>query len=217
MKKYFCLFVCVILGITCFSQNGTIEQDPSAKIILDQVFAKIKKNRTMQVKISGIETLESTKSSESFKGFYYFKNNSYKYTTKDLEITDDSKSQWVYFPNESEVSITKSESNEIFALNPNNLFTLYEKLNYELPNEYTKNGKKFVSIKLISRTSSIKVIYLHINKLTSEIVSVKILFNGVSIIINIDEIKTDVEIDDNMFIFDKTKYPVGTNFNIETD
>jgi len=41
--------------------------------------------------------------------------------------------------------------------------------------------------------------------------------DGVSIIINIDEIKTDVEIDDNMFIFDKTKYPVGTNFNIETD
>lgn len=187
------------------------QNDPAAKSILDKVSAKFKTLKTIQANYTLDVTNRSGKSAGKKSGLIYVKNTKFLITEKSLEITSDGKKMWKYEPEANEVTVSDVENNGQ-GMTPQRLFTnFYDKdFLYKLNGNKTINGKKLAEIELTptdKRKNFFKV-YVYVDQAQQMIVSSKIYENSGNIYeYSISNLKTNIPLDDALFVFNKAKHP----------
>src|ERR1700722_10396 len=173
---------------TCYSQNN----DPDAKMILDQASAKIKSYKT----IKAVFTLQLQDaqgvSQGTKKGTVLMKGNKYLVQITGQEIYSDGKTIWTYDKSANEVTITKVDPGSS-SISPQKLLTnFYDKdFIYKVNGEQKMGTRTVVEIEITptDKTQNFHKIYLYVDKKTHLITSGKFLDKSNSrYIYNIDSL-----------------------------
>jgi outer membrane lipoprotein-sorting protein len=206
MKQFFTLCLAAICALPTIAQN-----DPAAKALLDKVSKKFKSLTTVQGNYNLTVTNRAGKPAGKKSGQIFVKGTKYKLTEQSIQIFSDGKKIWKYEPAANEVSVSAvDESNS--GITPAKLFTnFYDKdFLYKLNGPVTVGGKKLQEIEMTptDKRKSFYKVYLYIDETQSMIVSSKIYENSGNVYnYTISNLKTNQPLADNMFVFEKSKYP----------
>lgn len=204
--KHILFAIALLLALPAISQN-----DPAAKALLDKVSKKFKGLTTVQGNYSLTVTTRAGKPAGKKSGQIFVKGAKYKITEQSMQILCDGKKVWKYEPAANEVSVSAVD-NSSGAITPQKLFTnFYDKdFLYKLNGPVTVNGKKVQEIEMTptDKRKSFYKVYVYVDEAQSMIVSSKIYENSGNIYnYSISNLKTNAALADNLFAFDKAKYP----------
>jgi len=204
--KHILFAIALLLALPAISQN-----DPAAKALLDKVSKKFKGLTTVQGNYSLTVTTRAGKPAGKKSGQIFVKGAKYKITEQSMQILCDGKKVWKYEPAANEVSVSAVD-NSSGAITPQKLFTnFYDKdFLYKLNGPVTVNGKKVQEIEMTptDKRKSFYKVYVYIDEAQSMIVSSKIYENSGNIYnYSISNLKINAALADNLFAFDKAKYP----------
>lgn len=208
MKK---LISCTILmlgtSLCLFAQT-----DIKAKTILADVSKKYRSFNSVKADFSYTIDNPQAKVKDTQSGTLLIlsKVNKYKVTLKGQELISDGKSQWTYLIADKEVQLNHID-NSPNALNPANIFTIYEKgFKYLYVEDSKVNGRTCYVIDLIpldDKRSFFKV-RLQIDKINKLITNALIFDkNGNRYTYSIKSFTPNMNVPDSTFTFDSKKYP----------
>ena len=189
------------------------QQDAKAKEILDKLSQTSKSYKTIQIDFAF--TLENKTGSvtETNEGSVALKGKSYRLhmPAMGMEVFSNGAATWSYLTESNEVNITENEDDSDAALNPANLFTIYEKgFKYTYVGEESIGGKTAQVIDLFptDKAKEFSKVRLYIDKTKYQILRAK-TFNkdGNVYILSMKNMKTDQALTDDYFKFDAAKYP----------
>ena len=187
------------------------QNDPAAKAILDKVSAKFKTLKTVQADYTLNVTSRAGKNAGRKNGSIFLKNPKYLITEKSMEITSDGNKMWKYEPAANEVTVSDVD-NSTSSLTPQKLFTnFYDKdFLYKLNGDKKIGGKTVKEIELtpIDKRKTFFKVYVYVDPVQQMIISSKIFENSGNVYdYSISNLKTNVALDDAMFVFNKAKHP----------
>ena len=197
MKKSILILICYPFFI--FSQEN------KAKSILDLLSNKTKSYSSIKAEFTNTFSNTITDLNESQSGTIYLKENAYKLELESQIIISDGETNWIYLIDEEEVNITEIDDEEN-ELNPSKIFTIYEDgYNYKFINE----GSNVYQINLIPKESSpFSKVELFINKHKMQISSFNMIDKqGSNYKYTIDSFETNIEFNNDFFIFNTKEYP----------
>lgn len=211
MVNYFMILFFLVFTFAVNAQN-----DPQATAILEQVSAKNKAYKTVDASftITGTNSQNGEKTTQ--KGNLLMKGDKYMIKLPDSEIYFDGKDVYNYLPASKEVNISKpqpsnSKGEDIFISNPKDIFKIYQKdFKNKFIKESTAAGKTIYEIDLypIDLQKKFNRIRMQVDKNTSQIISLKAFFkDGFQYAITFDKFEVNKNLPDNLFVFDKAKYP----------
>jgi outer membrane lipoprotein carrier protein len=198
--------------IVAKAQNNSIgKNDPDAKKILDQVSAKAKSYKSIQADFTIEVQNAAGKVEGSKKGTVYLKGTQYHVSITGQEIFCDGKNSWSYDKSTNEVTISKVDPT-VKTISPEKFFTdFYDKdFLYKLNGDVKQGNKALQEIELtpVDKTKTFYKVYLYIDKATKMIHSLKSLEkNGAKDILTINKLVGNTSISDDLFVFNKAKYP----------
>jgi outer membrane lipoprotein-sorting protein len=208
MKHFFLL---IFLAVSFTASNAQVKNDPAAKTILDSVSKKFKTFTTVDATFSYKVESAAGKVLSNKTGSIKLKGTKYRVSFNGQEIFCDGKTVWNYDKAANEVTISKMESSS-GMITPQKLFTNF----YDKDFLYILNGEKKVGNKTLQEIEMTPVdkskpfhkVYVQVDKTAQTIYSTKVLENaGNRYTYTISTMKTNKVIADNVFVFDKTKYP----------
>lgn len=191
--------------------SGYKEIDPKAKTILDKVSSKNKTYKTIKAEFAIILENKKENIKDSKKGIIWIKGNKYKVDLNISTIFFDGKTQWTYMKESNEVNITDPDPKDDNTLNPAKIFSIYEsgfKIRF-IKEKFEKN-RAIYEIELYPKDlkKDFTKINLKIDKDKMQIFSMKRFGkDGTDFYLEIISIKPNEEMADNLFLFDKTKFP----------
>lgn len=186
-------------------------QDAKAKQILDKVSAKFKTLKTVTANYTLKVTTRAGKNAGEKTGQIFLKSTKYHITNKSMQITSDGKKMWKFEPDANEVTVSSVEANSQ-GFTPQKLFTnFYDKdFIYKLNGNKTVGGKSVAEIELTptdKRKTFFKV-YVYVDQAQQMIVSSKIFENSGNVYdYSVTNMKTNMPLEDNLFVFDAKKHP----------
>ena len=198
--------------------NLMAQQDPKAKEILDKLSQTTRSYQSIQIEFSF--TLENKKNNvnQTNEGEVVLKGKSYRLHMPvfSMEIFCDGTTTWSYLTEAKECNISGVEEEKEGALNPANIFTIYEKgFNYAYIGEENFAGKTVQMLDLfpVDKSKEFVKVRLYIDKTKSQIAKAQ-TFNkdGNTYVLVLKNMKTNIELKDDYFKFDKAKYP-GVEMN----
>jgi outer membrane lipoprotein-sorting protein len=208
MKKIYSLLM--ILGMASLS-FGQAKNDPAAKAILDAVSAKFKTYKTVSANFTYKVENAAGKALSTKKGTIQMKATKYRVVFSGQEIFCNGVTVWNYDKAAGEVTINKLD-NSAGTVTPQKLFTNF----YDKDFLYLLNGEKKIGGKVIQEIEMTPVdkskpffkVYLQIDKATSTIYSTRVMENaGNRYSYTVTSMKTNLPLNENLFTFDKKKYP----------
>lgn len=208
MRAIFLFSVLILVAGSLFAQ-----QDVKAKEILDKLSQTSKNYKTIQIDFSF--TLENKTGSvtETNEGSVALKGKSFRLhmPAMGMEVYSNGLVTWSYLTESNEVNISENDADSDAALNPANLFTIYEKgFNYTYIGEETISGKTSQVIDLfpIDKAKEFTKVRLYVDKSKYQILRAK-TFNkdGNVYTLSMKNMKTDQILADDYFKFDPTKFP----------
>ena len=208
MKKFYIVAMMLSMGIFSAAQTSS---DPAAKVILDAVSAKFKTFKTVQASFTYKVENAIGKTLSTKTGTILMKGTKYKVSFGGQEIFCDGTTIWNYDKSANEVTISKLDAST-GMITPQKLFTNF----YDKDFLYILNGEKKVGKKTIQEIEMTPVdkskpfhkVYVQIDKAAKTIYSTKVLENaGNRYSYTVSTMKTNILLADNLFVFDKTKYP----------
>jgi outer membrane lipoprotein-sorting protein len=208
MKKLLVL----LLVISGFGYGANAQNDAKAKAILAEVSKKYRSYDVVKTDFNF--TLESpqNKSKDTQQGTLIVKAgaNKYRVVMTDQDMISDGKSQWTYLKKDKEVQVSVVDKSGD-ALNPAQIFTLYEKgFKYLFTGEKKVGSKIYQMIDLspLDTKKSYFKIRLGINKAAKQIASVLIFDkNGNKYTYDVKTFVPNVKVPESTFAFDPKKYP----------
>lgn len=210
MKKYIILFLSILLTTVTFSQNSE-----EAKSLLDQVSTKMSAYENMYLGFSQTLTNEEAGINEGdeppIRGEINLKGELYNLNYLGNNFIYDGKKLYVINNEEKEISITDGDMNENDGfIYPSKLLTFYKE-GYNLEMGLLKNikGRKiqFVTLNPIDSTSDIVKVELGIDAKTNHIYKlIQTGSNGAKTTFTITNFKSNQDLSENFFKFDKQKY-----------
>ncbi len=213
IKTYIMKRLNFILLMTIFTiQAGAqAKNDPDAKAILDAVSAKFKTFTTVQAKFSYKVENAAGKTLSSKTGTIQMKGTKYRISFSGQEIFSNGVTSWSYDKAANEVTINNIESSA-GTVTPQKLFTnFYDKdFLYMLNGEKKSGGKTLQEIEMtpVDKNKVFHKVYVQIDKVNKTIYSTKVLEKaGNRYTYTVTSMKTNLAMSDNVFIFDKKKYP----------
>jgi outer membrane lipoprotein-sorting protein len=205
----------VLLFSVLFLVTGSLfaQQDAKAKEILDKLSQTSKSYKTVQIDFSFTLENKSGSVTETNEGMVALKGKSYRLhmPAMGMEVFSNGVATWSYLTESNEVNISDNEADSGAALNPANLFTIYEKgFNYTYIGEESIGGKASEVIDLFptDKTKTFTKVRLCIDKSKYQILRAK-TFNkdGNVYTLSMKNMKTDLNLTDDYFKFDPAKYP----------
>lgn len=203
------LLISSLLLITAF---GMAAQDPKAKEILDKVSQINRSYKTIQIDFTFTLNNPKTKASETNTGWVALKGKSYRLhmPAMGMDVFSDGKTTWSYLTEANEVNITEADPESDAALNPANLFTIYEKgFRNTFAGEENVSGKASYVIDLVPETKKeYSKVRLFIDKAKYEIIKA-ISYNkdGNTYTLALKNIKTNQLLAEDFFKFNPAKFP----------
>ncbi|WP_432714419.1 LolA family protein [Pedobacter sp.] len=208
MKKIILLFVLLTgVAFSSFSQSAA-----KAKSILAEVSKKYKSYNV--VKAAFTLTIDNPKANlkRTEKGTLYVKANAnkYKMIMTERDLISDGKNQWTYLKDDQEVQLTAVDLTPD-ALNPAQIFTLYEKgFNSSYVGETKVGSKIYQTIDLtpLDAKKSYTKVKLSIDKTAKQIAKVLIYDkDGSKYTYSVQSFLPMASIAESTFVFDAKKYP----------
>lgn len=205
----------VLIFSVLFLFTGSLfaQQDAKAKEILDKLSKTSKSYKTIQIDFSFTLENKSGSVTETNEGSVALKGKSYRLhmPAMEMDVFSDGLATWSYMTESNEVNITENDPDSDEALNPANLFTIYERgFNYNYIGEETIGGKVSQVIDLFptDKTKDFTKVRLYVDKVKSQILKAK-TFNkdGNAYTLSMKNMKTDLNLTDDYFKFDAAKYP----------
>ncbi|HEY6505424.1 MAG TPA: outer membrane lipoprotein carrier protein LolA [Chitinophagaceae bacterium] len=205
------LFAAVFFTVLSFSVFAQAKNDPEAKKILDAVSAKFKTFTSVQAGFSYKVEDAKGKAMSTKTGTIWMKGNKYKVSFGGQEIFSDGKTVWNYDKSANEVTISTIDASGN-GITPQKLFTNF----YDKDFLYVLNGEKKVGTKTIQeiemtptdKSKNFHKVYLQVDKGAKTIYSTRVLENaGNKYTYTVSSMKTNAAMADNVFVFDKKKYP----------
>lgn len=196
----------LILIAVVFSQVATAQ---NAKTILDNASSAFNKAGGVSVKFTLNQ--ESGKKVYSQDGTALIKGNKFKIDVPDGITWFDGKTQWVYVKGSDEVNVTNPSGDELSAISPTVLLSLY-KAGYNLAykGQFTDQGKAVYRVEMTpqSKKSDVSKFVVNVNKQNSQLTSVNIINkDGSQTKLLIVKYQTGVKLADTTFSFNKKDYP----------
>jgi outer membrane lipoprotein carrier protein len=205
MRKLLLNTVLSIMSLSVFAQG-----DPAAKKILDEVSAKFKTYKTVQAGFS-YKAENANNKANTTNGTIWMKGSKYKITLGNQEIFSDGTTVWNYDKSSKTVTINNVEANSK-GITPQKLFSnFYDKDFLSLLNGEKKVGAKTlqeIEMTPVDKSRNFQKIYLLIDKAAKTMYSTRMLMDsGEKYTWTVSSMKTNGAMADDMFIFDKKKYP----------
>jgi outer membrane lipoprotein-sorting protein len=188
------------------------QKNNKADEILNKFSNKIKKHKSLKAKFNLTQIGMSGKVENSYTGEILLKGDKFKMTFPGNEICSDGKTIWQYMKELQEVTITnKEKDDESILTNPKRIFIIYKnEFKIHLNQEYKDKDKVYSEIDLFPKKldkSNFSRIRLKIDKNNLELASVQYFSkDATKMIIDITEFKSDIQINDNEFVFDSSKH-----------
>ncbi|HNR15971.1 MAG TPA: outer membrane lipoprotein carrier protein LolA [Chitinophagaceae bacterium] len=209
MKKlYFLITIFTLVISFSFAQT---KNDPEAKKILDAVSAKFKTFSTVQASFTYKVENAAGKALSTKTGTIIMKGTKYRLSFSGQEIFCNGTTVWNFDKAANEVTINNLDASS-GMITPQKLFSNF----YDKDFFYTLNGEKKVGSKTVQeiqmtpvdKSKSFHTVYLQIDKAAKTIYSTKVLENaGNRYSYTVNSMKTNIPVQDNQFVFDKSKYP----------
>lgn len=208
MKNIYLSAVLSLLSVLSVAQT---KSDPAAKAILDAVSAKFKTFTTVEATFSYKVENAAGKALSSKTGSIKMKGTKYRVSFSGQEIFCNGTTVWNYDKAANEVTISNLDASS-GMITPQKLFTNF----YDKDFLYLLNGEKKVGNKTIQEIEMTPVdkskpfhkVYVQVDKAAKTIYSTKVLENaGNRYSYTVTTMKTNSPLADNVFSFDKKKYP----------
>lgn len=200
------LFILFLTSQTVFAQTS----DPAAVKLLKNVSQKYDAYKTMQMDLSlTVENLD-TKSKETKTGKVMSKGNMFNAELGNQKLICDGKTLWTYLKDVNEVQINNFEKGQ-GIMTPNDIFKIADKdyLAY-MGDKVTEGGKSLQIIELTPKNKSLSFskIKMYINSADNSVTK-GVVFdkNAIHYTYAISNFKSNVEMTNSNFTFDKSKYP----------
>ncbi len=200
--KLFTLFILTISAMSISGQN--------ARAILDKASEAYNKTGAVTANFT-LDTKDlKAKQTYSYDGRVSMKGNKFKIEIPDAITWFDGTTQWVYVKDTEEVNISNPTGEELQAISPSVLFSIYKK-GFKLTHKGVKriNGKTVDEIELIPQKKGGEF-----TKIVVEVDQANNLFSKITItdkagLQNIVTIKNYQKgtLADNLFQFNKNEYP----------
>ena len=208
MKNLYLSAVLSLLSVVSVAQT---KSDPAAKAILDAVSAKFKTFNTVEASFSYKVENAAGKALSTKTGSIKMKGTKYRVSFSGQEIFCNGTTVWNYDKAANEVTISNLDASS-GMITPQKLFTNF----YDKDFLYLLNGEKKVGNKTIQEIEMTPVdkskpfhkVYVQVDKAAKTIYSTKVLENaGNRYSYTVTTMKTNSPLADNVFTFDKKKYP----------
>ena len=204
-------FLSFFLLISELLSAQTVPKDAKAKSILAAVSKQYRSYDMVKADFSFTLKNQQANISETQNGTLFVKSkmNKYKVSVGNQELISDGKVQWTYLKNDNEVQISDINTSPD-ALNPAQIFTIYEKgFKYVYLGETKLNGKVYQNIELApSATRSFSKIKLRIDKVNKQINNIVVNDkNGNVYTYFIKTFTPNVKVPETTFSFDAKKHP----------
>lgn len=183
----------------------------NARAILDKAAAAYTKAGGLTASFTLDSKEIKTKSIYSIDGTISMKGDRFKIDIPDVTTWFDGKTQWVYMKGTDEVNITEPTGEELQGISPSSIFSIY-KQGFDLLYKGEKKvaGNALFEVELISqnKSSNFTKIIVQIDKTTNLFHQI-ILFDksGYENKLSIRKMKTNINLLDKTFIFNKSEYP----------
>ena len=207
MRKTLIVTVLLMTGLSILAQSN----DPAAKKVLDDVSAKFKTYKTVQAGFTYKVEDANGKVMSTKTGTIWMKGTKYKVSFGGQEIFSNGSTVWNYDKGAKEVTINNADASAS-GITPQKLFTnFYDKdFLYLLNGEKKAGGKTLQEIEMTptDKSKNFHKVYLQIDKVAKTIYSTKVLEKaGNRYTYTVSTMKTNGPMADNLFVFDKKKYP----------
>ena len=208
MKNLYLSAALSFLSVLAMAQT---KSDPAAKAILDAVSAKFKTFTTVEASFSYKVENAAGKALSTKTGSIKMKGTKYRVSFSGQEIFCNGTTVWNYDKAANEVTISNLDASS-GMITPQKLFTNF----YDKDFLYLLNGEKKVGNKIIQEIEMTPVdkskpfhkVYVQVDKAAKTIYSTKVLENaGNRYSYTVTTMKTNSPLADNVFSFDKKKYP----------
>lgn len=180
------------------------------KELIKKSSAKYKAYNTLKAEFIFITESKIDKTKSTLNGFLYLKNGKFRIKLGEQIIISDLKTVWTYLKEVNEVQINNYDP-ENLEVNPKDIFTMWEKgYLYGYAGEVKIKDKIFDLVELTpeDKSKSYFKVKLFFNKKTTHIQIVKIFEKSGTInTFKIKAIYPNIKLSDNLFTFDKSKYP----------
>jgi outer membrane lipoprotein-sorting protein len=201
--------LCILLFISVGLVNA--QQDKKAKQILDKLSAKTRSYSAIKTDFSYSLVNKDRKINKVQNWKLWLKGDSYRLDMGDQLLISDGKVVWKILKADKEVEISLPTSGED-ALNPKNVFTMYEK---GFKNKYIKESKlgaKAVHIielyPLTPKTKDYNTIRLYIDKAQIQVVKSEIVGNNGNLYTyDIKKFTVNETTAAGFFTFNKSEFP----------
>ncbi|MCH8317759.1 MAG: outer membrane lipoprotein carrier protein LolA [Bacteroidetes bacterium] len=203
----------IIIGIslcsTIFNFQLQAQHDPRALEILEKMSAKYSSIKAFKAQISYFMESPATGITQNEQWEITVKGDKYKLVMGEQEIFNNGKTIWNYLKEANEVNISdyEPEENEI---TPTEIYTMYKKgYKYWLMEEKTMAGKVYHVVDLTpeNRDQQVFKVRILISIKDNLILSWKIFEkNGNRYLYTIKKFTPNINVEDNYFVFDKSKY-----------
>lgn len=210
MKKLGLILISLIMSTTVISQ-----QTEKAKILLDEVSFKMKAYKNMQLNFSTTLINEEAGINEGDElpsnGKITLSGERYNLDYLGNTFIFDGNKLYVINHDEKEITINNQDFNDDDGIiYPSKLLTFYEEgYNYSMSNLVATKGRKIQIIELIPMDSDSEIVKVNlgIDVATKNIYKlIQFGANGTKTILTIHQFKSDQNISEDMFQFDKSKY-----------
>jgi len=208
----FCRISSLVTAVVISTVLLNAQTDTEAKKILDKLSEKTKSYKTVEVEFTFIVDNKDQKINETTKGTLKMKDEKYRLLMKDQEIICNGQKVYTFNKEANEVQVIGVDELEEDAITPKNMFTIYESnFKSRIKEKKTEDGKNIAVIDLYpmnpkEKDYSIVRLFVDTDKMmvTKATVLAK---NGTLYTYKIDKMVPDKEMNESLFIFDKSKYP----------
>lgn len=206
MKKFAILMILAVMAVAASAQNV----DGGANELMKKVSLQYQKYNTLQFHY----TLKTTKDDKTLgvsEGDFYLKGSKYKTNFGGQQLYCDGTSIWSYDKDANEVSIYEYDPDDDQNLmNPQRVLKDWAS-NFRakfIRDEFT-NNVQYSIVDLTPKTAqSYYRIRVYIVKTSLKIAKIAVYEKDNTIYTySIEQFKSDIPLDDKLFVFDKTKYP----------
>ena len=205
MKKKLFLFI-LLLSHPLLSQNTE-----AAIMLLDEVSGKISSFKNIKFDFTYVLENRTENIRQETNGSVTISNDLYRINFLGFEQLFDGKMTYTIIPENEEITISDPEEESEFGINPSEILTIYKKdYAYQWDIKQNVMGTPVQFIKLIpnEEKKELKYLLLGIDMRT------KIIYRLLEIgrydtrtTLTLKNIKTNINLRDDFFVFDKNKYP----------
>ncbi|AFK02257.1 outer membrane lipoprotein carrier protein LolA [Emticicia oligotrophica DSM 17448] len=187
------------------------QKDKRATAILDEMSKKYQTMKSFSASFTyGIEGTNA-KLTESYKGDVTVKGAKFRLKMAGQEVFTNGKEMYSYVKETNECSVTEFNPNEMDALSPTKIYTIYKKGYKYVFLEEVKEGSQFYEVVELSpedKTSKVAKVQIKVDKKDKSVKSWKVWDkNGKRTVFRVDKFMPNAPADDKFFTFDKKKYP----------